>query len=356
MPSKDLGIEHKAIEDSLVATIRANVKKREELFPIIDRLAQGIPPEYVAGPAFCIFQFISSFAEGFDAEIGVAVRQAVETGEIKTRVLPGIEALSLVHQGPVEGLRESLGQLFGYASEHAIMSDEFYREVYLDLDDPEKSTIELQFVIHNWGKLLDQNLGRVLGERERRQVMQGSEGLRLGSTVEERFEWTKGAIQRLDRLAADGQKYEILSGCAHVFPQEPIEKLRVVYEKARASGLDPLLAVDAAIEFMVGDPAWGIQPVREGRVIYATKNPRDRKAYEEAKTEAERRRAYCFCPLVRDHLEDEEMSWTFCNCSAGWERQQWEGALGRSVKVEIVKSLLRGDDRCRFAIQLPGDL
>lgn len=356
MPHKDLGIEHRRTEDSLVATIRANIKKREELFPIIDRLREAVPSAYIAGPAFCIFQFITSFADGFDAEIGIPVRQAVETAEIKTQLLPGMEVLSLVHRGPLEGLGQSLGKLFGFASEHAIISDEFYREVYLDLDDPGSSAVELQFVIHNWGKLLDQNLGRVLDEEGRRQVMEGSEALHLESEAEERYQWIKGAIQLLDGLATKEEKYEILSRCAHVFPREPIEKLRSVYVQARARTGDPLLAVDAALEFMVEDSAWGIRPVREGRVIYATKNPRDRRAYEEAETEAEKRRAYCFCPLVRDHLEDGEMPWAFCNCSAGWERQQWEGALGRSLKVDIVKSLLRGDDRCQFAIHLPDDL
>ena len=50
------------------------------------------------------------------------------------------------------------------------------------------------------------------------------------------------------------------------------------------------------------------------------------------------------------------MSDTFCYCSAGWERQQWEGAIGQPVRVDVVKSLLKGDDLCEFAIHLPEDL
>jgi predicted hydrocarbon binding protein len=49
------------------------------------------------------------------------------------------------------------------------------------------------------------------------------------------------------------------------------------------------------------------------------------------------------------------MPTTFCYCGAGWYRQQWEGAMGRPVTVEIVKSVLRGDDACQFAIYLPQD-
>jgi len=47
---------------------------------------------------------------------------------------------------------------------------------------------------------------------------------------------------------------------------------------------------------------------------------------------------------------------SFCNCGAGWYRQQWEGAIGRSVQIESVEALLKGDERCTFAVRLPEDL
>jgi predicted hydrocarbon binding protein len=50
------------------------------------------------------------------------------------------------------------------------------------------------------------------------------------------------------------------------------------------------------------------------------------------------------------------MSITFCFCGAGWFRQQWEGAIGKPVRIEVVKSVLKGDDVCQFAIHLPEDL
>lgn len=356
MSLKELGMEHKTFEDTLVATVRSTIKKREELYPIINRVAQSVPRECIEGPAFCIYRFISSIEDGFDVEVGVPVARTVETSEVKTRVLTGMEVLSLVHEGPRDALRESYGRLYGYAAEHGLISDEFSREVYLDLDDLESGQVELQFVLHDWRDLFDRNLDRVLGEEIKRTFVQGSGELSIESTVDERFEWVKAAMERLDGLATEEQKYEIISRCAHVFPQEPIEKLTVVYQDARANVDDPLLAIDAVLDFMDKDPAWVRRPVREGNVIYATKNPRDVKGYAEAETEAEKRRAYCFCPLVRDHLEGGEMSGTFCYCSSGWERQQWEGAIGRPVRVKIVKSLLQGDDCCQFAIQLPDDL
>jgi len=46
----------------------------------------------------------------------------------------------------------------------------------------------------------------------------------------------------------------------------------------------------------------------------------------------------------------------YCYCGAGWYRQQWEGVFDKPVSIKIVKSVLRGDEICRFAIHIPKDL
>ena len=102
---------------------------------------------------------------------------------------------------------------------------------------------------------------------------------------------------------------------------------------------------------MYEDPAWYEDPIRKGNIIYVEKVPYNQKGYQEAKTEAEKKRNYCHCPLVRKYLD--EIPSTFCYCGSGWYRQQWEGILQKPVKIEMVKSLLKGDDTCEFAIHLP---
>ncbi|MHA2165729.1 MAG: hypothetical protein ACXAAT_07665, partial [Candidatus Hodarchaeales archaeon] len=97
-------------------------------------------------------------------------------------------------------------------------------------------------------------------------------------------------------------------------------------------------------------------PYREGNVIIATKNPADRESFEKATTPEERRRAACFCPVIRDHLEDEDIPKEYCLCSAGWERRQWELTLSKPVKVDVRQSVLQGDDLCQFAIHIPNEL
>jgi effector-binding domain-containing protein len=347
------GLTYKQLPETLVASIRLNLKERKETRTVLQELAEGIPPKTIAGPAFRITHFITSVREGADVEVGFPVNQAVETGRIKCRLLPAMEVVSLIHRGPLTGLGESYAKLFGVTSnEHGLISDELCREVYLDSNDPEGEEIELQFIVHNWNRLFSDHLAREISEDVQREVMQRSEEFTVDSRVDERFQWVRGAVGRLCDLAKEDQIYEVLSRCSHIFPQGQIEKLGVVYEAAIAKGKRPLEAVDAVIEFMGDDPGWGERPRREGNVIYSAKKPRDPQGFKDAKTEAERRRAYCFCPLVRSHMEDG-MPVSFCYCGAGWYRQQWEGAIGQPVRMEIVKSLLKGDDVCEFAVYLP---
>jgi len=356
MSLKESGIEHKSYGETLVSTIRFDLKERKDLSAVLNELRREIPVEQIIGPAFCIFHFITSVEEGSDVEVGFPVSRATETDNIRTRMLPAMEILSLVHTGPTEDLGESYGRLYGCASEqHGLISDEFCREVYLDANDPDGDKIELQLVLHDWSQLFSRNLHRVLDEDTALEVMKYGEELTSDSSVDKRFRWTKDVMERLDELADENQKYDILSSCAHVFPREQIEKLRTVYEGEKARTGQSLKGVDAVIEFMSEDPGWGESPVREGNIIYSAKKPRNPVGYEEAETEAERNKAYCFCPLVRNHL-DGGMPDFFCYCGSGWFRQQWEGAIGKPVKIEIVKSILKGDELCRFAIHLPEEL
>jgi len=345
-----MDIEHKKLAQTLVATTRRTVKQRAEIQAVLDELALEIPKEHITGAPFCIFQFITSVQDGYDVEIGFPVTQRVETDNLKSRVLPAMEVLSIVHRDAPEKLGESYGKLCGYAEEHGIISDEFCREVYLD------TGVEVQFVIHRWNDRLAENLDRVLGEETKQVVMQGSDELGIESSVDDRFRWVKGMVERLDGLAAERPKYDILSSCAHVFPAGQIDKLEAVYKETKARTQDAMQSVDAVLDFMESDPGWGAErPLREGHTIYSAKSPRDPKGYENAQDDLERRQACCFCPLVRNHTS-QGMPTTFCYCGSGWYRQQWEGTIGRPVTVKIVKSILKGDDVCQFAIQLPEDM
>jgi len=56
----------------------------------------------------------------------------------------------------------------------------------------------------------------------------------------------------------------------------------------------------------------------------------------------------CYCPLVKDYAGELSDSW--CNCSRGWLLELFGSATGSPVGVELLRSVRRGDDECRFQI------
>jgi len=59
----------------------------------------------------------------------------------------------------------------------------------------------------------------------------------------------------------------------------------------------------------------------------------------------------CYCSQV-NKIPKGKLSGAYCNCSRGWAKALFEGALGRDVEVIKEKSIIGGDSECRFRITL----
>jgi len=59
----------------------------------------------------------------------------------------------------------------------------------------------------------------------------------------------------------------------------------------------------------------------------------------------------CYCSQV-NKIPKGKLSGTYCNCSRGWAKALFEGALGRPVEVLMEKSIISGDNQCKFRIIL----
>jgi len=350
MALKVSGITKKKTKEMLIASIRfrvnygikdihANIRSKfEKLFEKCK--------EYICGPPITLYDY-GVYSDGIEIEACFPITKPIETGEVKSRTLESVEVLSLIHNGSYEKMRESYGKLYSYFREHGVVATSFGREIALKFnpDDQEENVTELQAVLHKWDERFAKNIHRVLGSDMRKEIIQGSDMLfTLESTVDERAKWIKAAMERLNELADEEQKYEILSCCAHDFSHGRIANLRAIYERSGN--------VDEVIKVMHKDPAWYEKPRREGNIIYVRKSPFDSENYKKATDKDEKRKHYCHCSMVRNQL-NEGISTTFCYCGSGWYRQQWEGILGKPVRVEILKSLLKGDVTCEFAIHLP---
>lgn len=59
----------------------------------------------------------------------------------------------------------------------------------------------------------------------------------------------------------------------------------------------------------------------------------------------------CYCSQVNE-IPKGKLSAIYCNCSRGWAKALFEGALGRTVEVIMEKSIINGDNQCKFRILL----
>ncbi len=58
----------------------------------------------------------------------------------------------------------------------------------------------------------------------------------------------------------------------------------------------------------------------------------------------------CYCGSVNQ--TKTAFSPTYCHCSCGWYRQLFETLLEQPVTVELVSSIIQGDESCRFKIMI----
>jgi hypothetical protein len=96
---------------------------------------------------------------------------------------------------------------------------------------------------------------------------------------------------------------------------------------------------------------------RKGRTIFVVKIPYRAIEYLREKDPKLRRYHFCHCPWARETiLTGKELDPEFCNCSAGFTKKPLDVAFDADLEIEVLESVLRGDDRCRFAVKLPKGL
>lgn len=357
MSNEEMTATGKVVDDTFIASIHFR-GQYEEIPEYFGRLYEHVKP-YVRGRALCLFHGRAPEG-GHHLEVCYPVSQAVDSGQINSRILEGGPYLAAPHSGPYDSPGAIWGGLSDYMDKHQIeIASGPLRLVYMGerderRDSTEEYVAELQapLLLPRWLDRLADGLDRFAGETVRRQVMKGSEGLTLGSSPREKAEWVKGAMKRLDAAVGEEEtRKTIVTGCAHRFPAWRIEQMRAEFE--RLGNIDELLVL-MRLDQSVDGLSWYEYPERVGNTLYQAKNPYDPEKYVQATDKAERRAYYCHCGLIRAAIQaGDPVSGTHCYCGAAWPKQLWEGILGKPVRVEIAQSVLQGDDCCRFAIHLP---
>ena len=201
-----------------------------------------------------------------------------------------------------------------------------------------------------WPEVYRAQLARVLGEDAARGVWQGGELVTPHTPVDERCAWVAASIGRLKARTTADQQFDILSRVALVRPQEDIGQYTTIYRRDR-----DIQAVFRSLHEHQSKTRFGPSidpPTFDGKVLHDSKAAYNREAYLAAKTHEERRRAYCFCSLVRE-AKDPEIDPIFCYRAAGWARQLWEPVLDvQFSRCTITHSILKGDPFCAWDYHL----
>ena len=335
----------------LFAGIRRPITRRSELEPRIEHVARACEGK-IAGPLTHIFRFDTP-VEGYDSEIGYPVSAPVDDGEVRTHRLRAMHFFSSMHQGGIATLRETSGRLSAYMNRVGLSPELELVEIYHDGSPAARpdGTIEVMAAFLAWPDVYRDQLTRVLGHDAAEEIWQGGEAITPHTLVDERAAWVAASIARLKERSTERQQFDILSRVALVRPEEDVAHYKKIYDETGS-----VEAVFEALADKLSKTPTGafVDPPRfDGKVLHASKVPHDRKSYLEARTPEERRKAYCFCALVRE-AADPRVDPIFCYRAAGWDRQFWEPILGvEFTTCRITHSILKGDAFCAWDYDVP---
>lgn len=179
--------------------------------------------------------------------------------------------------------------------------------------------------------------------------------------------WTAALMEKLNSELSAEEIHDVMTSCACRYPASALEPVREAFagtgsftvaiemlrDQFRESMKSRLNIPEDVIEDLL---AKGMGPagVLEVDMIVATKIPKSCNllkwlAEEDALA---RREMYCHCPRVMDALKTGiALPVSYCLCGAGFYRDIWETVTGEHVRVEVLQSVLAGDDICRIAIR-----
>ncbi len=96
--------------------------------------------------------------------------------------------------------------------------------------------------------------------------------------------------------------------------------------------------------------------IRNGK-LHIVKIPYMTDTWLHVQNEEDKRYYYCHCPWARESIKTNSgiplVSSSFCACSAGFVKKPFELIYKQKLKVDILASVLNGDDVCEFSIHLP---
>jgi hypothetical protein len=257
------------------------------------------------------------------------------------------------HEGPMDTLSTTRGSIYSYMSTTGLSPELELVETFLDHRPGQElaGRVDILASFLAWPEVYREQLTRVLGASTAATVWKGGETLTPHTPVDPRAAWVGRSIARLKKHSTLDQQFDILSRVALIRPTEDVATYKALYEE---TGKVEAIFKAQHEKLSQGRTGGFVNPqTYDGRILHVSKVPYNRKAYDAATTHLEKRKAYCFCNLVRE-AEDPQIDPIFCYRAAGWARQFWEPILGVEFEgCTITHSILKGDDFCAWDYRLP---
>ena len=357
-------IKVKQVEPLHVLTVRRQLVDQSDVVRALVDLLPNVA-DVIAGPPMAL-------ALGFprdgktDYDLAFPVDKPLTRDGFVTKTLPSLPMFSITHVGPLtsgpEGsnLADTWKHFVDFVRGGSILvGDDPQRFLYHEgLESAgskdEQFVLEIQYSYHlpMWLDALEGGVTQRAGVEAARRVMEGSEDLVAALDGRRAAEWVQDAIERLDREVPDERDRAcILNACAHHYIVQSGDLLRDAWE---AAGHDfRTLIQKITDERFLGGKYW-IDESGPEPLLYIERRPARQEAYDQATDPVEKRYQACFCPLVRDAIRSgKPVSRTFCHCSAGWYVQEWEIVFGHKPEVQLVQTMLEGENACLFAVKIP---
>jgi hypothetical protein len=230
-------------------------------------------------------------------------------------------------------------------------------------------------VMGNFHKALKDNIGEETTER----IFEGIELPTWGTDNRKKAIAMGTVMKRLEAMVEKRQWEPILLQCLRDLPDAMYSKQVHLYEqcldieeyldKREEQFLDEMRRLNESGQLYFGQPitnsvlsflenndliSRGV--IKNGK-LHIVKIPYMTDAWLHAQSEDEKRYLYCHCPWARESIKSNSgiqlVSSQFCACSAGFIKKPFELIYKQPLQVDILQSILNGDDVCEFAIHLP---
>ena len=229
-------------------------------------------------------------------------------------------------------------------------------------------------------EVLHEKLGEQVGKGLRDEVFEGIDLPPLGTRPSDKPKFAQAVMERMESMIDPDTCEKTLVDVAHGLPKQfydsgqrdkflAAKDLDKYLEQERADFIAMLEKhrdegtpffnqeiTDEVVQWIRDNPGIGAEK-REGEYIVHTKIPFLAKDYLTATDERMKRYYACHCGWARESIKSgDEVSATFCNCSAGFTVKPWEIAFDQPLQVEMLESVLQGDLRCTFRIPIPKEI